>query len=252
MGRWMLAGLATALIVNSAHANVVTIGTSRDTTIYSDNTTASNGAGPHFYVGNTQSGGARRGLLAFNIAAAVPVGATITSVSLTLYESKGQFPDGVFDLHKLTKTWGEGASNAGDPGGTGAAAQAGDATWADNVLSTAQWNVPGGDFDSARVSSTQIVGGAGQSYTWPSTSTLVADAQAWLNSPLTNFGWIMLGDEANPGTAKRFETKEAFNSSQAPALTINYSVPEPASIGVVAIGLIGLTARRSRRNRTAA
>jgi hypothetical protein len=38
---------------------------------------------------------------------------------------------------------------------------------------------------------------------------MVADVQSWLNSPGSNFGWLVLGDESVAGSAKRFDTRES-------------------------------------------
>ena len=52
---------------------------------------------------------------------------------------------------------------------------------------------------------------------------MVADVQAWLDNPASNFGWLMLGDETAIATAKRFDTRE---SASPPMLTIEFT-PAP-------------------------
>ena len=49
---------------------------------------------------------------------------------------------------------------------------------------------------------------------------MVADVQEWLDSPASNFGWLVLGDETAIATAKRFDTRE---SASPPMLTIQYT-----------------------------
>ena len=56
---------------------------------------------------------------------------------------------------------------------------------------------------------------------------MVADAQAWLDTPATNFGWILIGNEAQLKTAKRFNSRENPNSSNRPVLTLDYFPPGP-------------------------
>ena len=51
----------------------------------------------------------------------------------------------------------------------------------------------GGDF-SGTASASQSVGAIGQ-YTW-SSAQMVADVQSWLDTPASNFGWLVLGDES--------------------------------------------------------
>ena len=52
---------------------------------------------------------------------------------------------------------------------------------------------------------------------------MVADVQAWLDNPASNFGWLVLGDETAIATAKRFDTRE---SASPPMLTIEF-IPGP-------------------------
>ena len=70
---------------------------------------------------------------------------------------------------------------------------------------------------------------------------MVTEAQGWLQTPSSNFGWLVLGDEASPQTAKRFGSREDPTVSEQPLLTIQYTlqgaVPEP---GVGALTLTGL------------
>src|SRR5689334_3010417 len=66
-------------------AATITIGASRDATIFENNVNNSNGAGPGMFAGTNGMGSPRRGLLDFDIAGSVPTGATITDVQLTLH-----------------------------------------------------------------------------------------------------------------------------------------------------------------------
>src|SRR5207249_7454081 len=51
-----------------------------------------------------------------------------------------------------------------------------------------------------------------------------ADAQAWLNNPATNFGWMLITEsERTPESARRFGSRE--DPSHAPVLVIGYLVP---------------------------
>jgi hypothetical protein len=98
------------------------------------------------------------------------------------------------------KDWGEASSNF--QGGRGAPATEGDATWIHRFYKTQFWTHLGGDF-SPTASAIQTVGDVG-SYTWGSTPEMVADVQAWLDSPTENFGWLPLGNETAPRTVKGF------------------------------------------------
>lgn len=185
----------------------------------------SNGAGSYLFAGRILTGELRRALIAFDVAGSLPAGATITDVTLTLQMSKtiaGATPVG---LHRLLADWGEGDSQAGGEEGAGAPAQPGDATWLHTFYPSSFWAAEGGDFVGSP-SSSQSVGGEG-SYTWSSTPDLVDDVQSWLDSPSTNFGWLVIGSESAPPTAKRFNSRE--NGSGVPTLSITYQAPVPTT-----------------------
>jgi hypothetical protein len=153
------------------------------------------------------------------VADAVPAGARITAASLTLHLVQTSAGSQAHTLHRLLADWGEGTSSSG--GGSGAPATAGDATWLHTFYPDQFWLEPGGDF-TAQVSSTQIVAGAGAAYTWPSTPQTVADVQAWLEAPDANFGWLLLGNEADIQTAKKFASRESPQAALRPALTLEF------------------------------
>ncbi len=55
---------------------------------------------------------------------------------------------------------------------------------------------------------------------------MAADAQAWLDTPTSNSGWIVVGDEDRGTTARRFSSREG---SVPPTLLIDFD-PPPGSI----------------------
>src|SRR4029453_9322572 len=93
--------------------------------------------------------------------------------------------------------------------------------WAPRFYHTVFWTTQGGDF-SATVSASQSVGAIGN-YTW-SSAQMVTDVQTWLDTPATNFGWLVLGDESTSVTAKRFDSRETVTP---PVLTIQYTSSTP-------------------------
>jgi hypothetical protein len=121
-------------------------------------------------------------------------------------------------LHRLLAAWGEGASYAS--GGGGDLSGAGDATWIHTFYDDAFWVKSGGHF-VARASAAQDVA-ASDFYTWESTRKMVADARRWLAAPQRNFGWILLGDETAPQTAKSFASREEPDPSLRPVLEVTY------------------------------
>jgi hypothetical protein len=114
-----------------ALADVVDVPASKDNTMFAEDGGLSNGAGYHLFAGKTNGTlgtTLRRGLLAFDVAAAVPAGATINSVTLTLFLSRERTGSETVFLHRVSADWGEGTSDAPDEEGKGAAATTEDAT----------------------------------------------------------------------------------------------------------------------------
>ena len=54
---------------------------------------------------------------------------------------------------------------------------------------------------------------------------LIADVQSWVANPAANFGWIILGDEAVPQSARVYASAENQTSILWPLLTVTYTVP---------------------------
>jgi hypothetical protein len=208
-----------------ANATTINLNPVKDNTLYEfvpADGDRSDGIGIHFFAGRTDQAEKRRGVLAFNVAGSVPPGSTITSVSLTLNMSRTLVNTArTVELRKLLADWGEGTSDASGQEGQGIAATTNDATWRHRFFNTIFWTTLGGDF-SGTVSASQSVGGIGL-YVWSSTQ-MVADAQSWLDNPASNFGWLVLGNEAINDTAKRFDTRE---STIPPVLTIDYTAATP-------------------------
>ncbi len=224
MIRKSLLGLACTLAVTSSSlADTVTIGAAKDNTLYEHfQGLFSNGVGRYCFAGINGGGEIRRAVLQFDVAAAVPSGATIDSVTLTLNMSRTNSGDQAQDLHRLLADWGEAGSIASGQEGGGGAALNGDATWIHGFFSTTPWATEGGDFDPT-VSATQVVGGVGF-YSW-SGAQLAADVQSMLDDGANNYGWIVIGVESGGDTAKRYDTRDNLTPGNRPALEITYSLP---------------------------
>lgn len=240
--------LALAALVaaasGAARADVVSVLAQMDNTIFEEDGSLSNGAGQYIFAGDTAFGFARRALIKFDVAAAVPAGSTVTSAVLSLRLSRTGSLDQPVSLHRLTATWGEAGSNAVGQEGTGTAAQVGDATWSHRFFSSQNWAALGGDF-VATASASTVIGGPclpenGQNaacikYNW-STAGMVLDVQGWLDQPSTNFGWILRGNEASSGSAKRFDSRQSPTTANRPLLRVFYDPPVAAGPGSVPDG----------------
>jgi hypothetical protein len=219
---------AGALFIASARADTITLGANHDNTLYQDPMgSLSNGAGDGVYAGKSGQNLVRRGLMSFSLTSGgpqgtgIPVGSTITAVTLTLRMSRTTAGATPVALHGTQAAWGE-AGSVGS--GSGATAAPGDATWTYRFSNTSSWSVAGGDFreSASAVTSVADVG----VYTW-STEEMVGDVQEWLNNPATNFGWTIVGDETTLATAKKFDSRESATPGAAPSLVVVYTAPAP-------------------------
>jgi hypothetical protein len=253
-----LSFIATGLLIGilgattAAEAQIVTTFTAnRDNTLYESTTGAfSNGAGSFMFVGtvgNTGGGDIRRALVGFNVSSIPPL-SRVTRAVLTLHMSRTISGAQTIQLRRVARNWGEGSSNANAQEGMGAPATTNDATWIHSTFPGTRWSQAGGDFVTT-VSDTASVAGIGD-YTWTS-AQMATDVQAWVNNPAANFGWILIGNEAAPGTAKRFDTSENPTASFRPTLEITWTpIPEPGSIALAALGMGSLGLLAARRHRS--
>jgi hypothetical protein len=219
--------LTVALFPASAPAETAIVPAAADDTLIESPTGAlSNGAGPAFFVGRTSQSAnyRRRGVIRFDVAAALPAGAIVRRVELALTATPSNPQPIEIGLHRVLADWGEGESSAS--GGSGAPSAPGDATWIHTFYDDAFWESAGGDF-AAEASAEREVGDAGE-IVWDSTPAAVADVQAWLDDPGSNHGWLLLGDESAPTSSKRFASREAEDESARPQLVVDYEPPCPA------------------------
>ena len=225
--RTSIASLACGLILSLLHsgplcAEQVAIDPQKDNTLFESNDgSLSNGIGQGLYSGRTNNDLLRRAVIAFDIAGNVPAGATITSVSLQLSVSIVRGGTHTSALHRLTSDWGEGNSNSTlRGGGQGAPAAANDATWLHSFFSDTNWTTEGGDFVATASASIQISGIG--NVVWELAPKMVSDVQSWLDTPATNFGWIILTDELSTGSAKKFDSREHNTPADRPVLVVVY------------------------------
>lgn len=234
---------------------LATLTASADATLIEDPTGAlANGAGINTFTGRiAPSGGStlRRTLIRFDLGS-IPRGAVIRTASLRLSLTRSRFAgDLPVSVHRVTAAWTEGPSSSAQ--GIGEASQPGDATWIHRSKPTLLWAAPGGDFIAA-ASATRIVGATGGAYDWSSNAGLVADVQAWLDTPAVNHGWIVLGFEGGGTSAKGFAARETASPGDRPTLTIAYDPPveeipvPPWAVALLAVALGSAVMRRRRKH----
>jgi hypothetical protein len=205
----------------AADAGTVVLPAQLDATLIESATgSLANGAGPAFFAGRTSQArdSIRRAALAFDVTGRVPRGVRISAVSLVLALSPSHDEAATVHLHRIVSPWTEGPSSAS--GGSGAPPQPGDATWLHGSYPALPWAAPGGDFVAAPSAGTEVVGPG--LYQWGSTPELVADVQRWLDEPSSNHGWLLVGNEQAPSTAKRFESRESAEVALRPVLLIEF------------------------------
>jgi hypothetical protein len=201
----------------------VVLGASKDAAIYRAFPNNANGKG-NLRVGqnsgnNGPSGNDRRGLIAFGIAGNVPAGATIVDVTLELTALNLGHNSTTIGLHRLLANWAEGNAVGANGRGATASSSPPDATWNHSFFNTTLWTPAGGQF-TATASASRTVSAAG-AQTWATTNALVADVQAWLGTPASNFGWLLRGTES-ARTTWDFRSREHTTVSERPELTVGY------------------------------
>jgi hypothetical protein len=250
---------------NAGWPATVIIGASKDNSIFQNNVNNSLGGGAGIFSGSNNAASPRRGLLQFDVAASVPAGVKITGAQLTLYLGNAPNTNSYnIGLHRITADWGEGTAGSSSLviviGGTGNGFAAGpdDATWNQRFFGSTAWSNPGalGDVDPVASASAIVGGPIDNPHTWLSTAALVSDAQGWLDSPSSNFGWALINaSETTNQSLKAFYSSEATQNSSGvqnsldpawrPTLTVRY-IPEPgtALLVLVAAPLMASIAKR--------
>jgi len=235
-------------------AHVAMAATTVQMTPVADATLYENGAGLYansqgagVFAGLNGGGAIRRALVRFDLSS-LPADATVTNVSLKLVVTRSLSGFSDLSFHRITAAWQEGPSNAGGSrDGTGVGSQAGDPTWMHSAYSGSLWATPGGDFVAPASDVMTFISGLG-TYT-QELSGLITDVQAWLDGT-ANYGWIIRGNEAENGSAKRLGSSEDSVLDR-PVLTITYEssgvVPEPQRMVLLMLGVAAIAWRRCRR-----
>jgi hypothetical protein len=233
-----LLAIAFAFQPSTAPAEVVTLGASKDTSLYQNNVNNSSGGGNAIFAGTNGDISPRRALIAFDVADSIPAGATITDVQLTLFLGQvagsgmgGGGGNSTIELHRLLADWNEGTTQQQNPPndsfatlGQGAPAANGDATWNARMFPATLWTNPGGDFVPMPSATLSVGSVLNAPYVWGSTGNLVSDVQQWLSTPASNFGWELVNaDETTARNFRAFYSRETATAALHPQLQITYT-----------------------------
>lgn len=205
-------------------AEIARIEAGQDATLIEDPAGArANGSGTSFFVGRIKQprNGIRRGLVWFDVASVVPERALIESAALTLYLSPSNPEPREIRLHRVLADWGEGTSASS--GGGGVPAEPGDATWLHTFFDLEYWVHSGGQFVGHPSGSLQVIDEG--YYTWSDDARMARDVRIWRSAPHRNFGWVLIGDETTPQTAKSFASRENPEPALRPVLELTYRIP---------------------------
>ena len=213
--KWLIA--AAALVVGAGGAVGGRAATVAVTSV-ADNWMSETQLGPPPFgfnpvrAGTTGSGVRVRGIFRFDLSGMIPAGAVVRSATFTVQVMQVPSFDAqnsLFELRRVLQAWDEVS-----------------VSWT-NRSSGSAWDAPGasaaGDV-AGTVSATAFVSSGG-SYTFGSSAVMVADIQAWVNSPGTNFGWLLqTQSELTPSTARLFASREA-DATIRPALSVTFDPP---------------------------
>jgi hypothetical protein len=232
------AGAVVLALSTIAAAQNVSILPAADNTLYEHATGAlSNGVGASMFTGRTGAQGgfkARRAVVKFDVAGAVPAGHEVIYAELRLFCSQTNGAPNQVKLHRLSADWGEGASDAGFPGGGGAPSANGDATWIHTNFFSTFWTNPGGDYEPTFSAKTTVA--APDTNIWGPTPQLTADVRDMRANPANNYGWILIAPEVS-NEAQRYETRESPGFE--PILFVIYAPANPATKTLVGVGCSG-------------
>jgi len=211
--RIVLSAFSCALGQFAVQAESAVFTSAADTSIQEFRPTTTGGTGTGLRVGTVGAsggGGRVRAFFLFDPPTSIPPGSIILSASLNLTVSLtvDAMPRS-FELHRLLVPWDE--MNA---------------TWLIRLPPDVAWSAGGGAAGVDYAAAPSVVApltGVG-SYTFGSTTGLIADVQRWVDNPSKNYGWILLGaDEVTDQTARLVNSRE--NVSGLPRLNIEFEPP---------------------------
>jgi hypothetical protein len=227
--RQCLLAILSIVVLGRVDAASITLIPTADTCIFEKAPFNNVGGAWSFAAGDTATSDHSRALVKFEVASALPENARITSARLELTVVRAiVLSSSIFESHRLLVDWGEGDKNAGFVSGVGATASTGEASWMARRHPSTFWSEPGAAAGSDYVAEASAAGsvGSGTVLTFASAPGSIADVQAWLDSPASNFGWLIKDQlESGETSARRFGSREHPDSP--PLLHLEYEMGTP-------------------------
>jgi RHS repeat-associated protein len=168
------------------------------------------GADSNAWVG-TSTNAKWRDLLAFDLRD-IPVGATITNATMTMWMNSAPSVATSVQAHRITRAWKEG--NSGPCTGDGA-------TWYETQGGTS-WTSQGGDVDATVAAKVDIAANAPQAF---QNFTITSVVQGWVNGTTANYGVLLrtTDETLKTGNSVIYLTDDHSSTSQRPKLSVAYA-----------------------------
>lgn len=190
-----------------------------DTWLDAEKPDESNGGASELLV-DGESDQPNRALIKFSLRG-IPSGAVITSAKLVLTKENSR--GGAIRVYRVTSDWTEGSKK----GGTAT----GESSWTYRQYNSAQWDLPGGDFDPNNLYASATVPGAKGAEVTMDVTKLV---QAW-TAGVSNYGFLVKAADETSSSSDQAMEFSSSEGSDSPRLMVTYQVADLTAVTCTAI-----------------
>lgn len=211
----------------------------KDTTLYQDDPSTSNGAGEFLWAGrevffappSPTIRQERRSLIAIDFTAAIPAGSIVHDAELVLRATSVLGGGGPVSLHKVAvdpvNPWIEGSANGFGSEFDGTFQNLA-ASWTYRRTATLAWQAPGGGFLAPALASRTITGVGSFSF---GSSALAAAVQQMIDSGEDEDGFLLRGPGAAATETQAVQFASSDNASNGPQMFVTYTPATASSEG---------------------